>query len=197
MSGWNIASILGTGAIGLGFLLAYLTYRLLKQHQKNYTPIYVFEFFCFALVLVGAALQFSASNNSGTIENLQQQVKSLQAELNTAKEGMPATLAELQTVKGKLDSALQRADASDASLTKAYEVMGRISKLVPTSVANLQEVNRVLTGKYCSGGGDGEVLWGGYGPKTAALSTIVISNLSGAGNAIQSIVPAKYLQAEK
>jgi hypothetical protein len=173
MNGWNITSILGLGAVGLGFLLAFLTYNLLKRPQPNYTPIYVFEFFCFALVLVGAALQYLASTSSTT------------------------TLAELQTMRSKLDSALQRAESSEANLTKAYEVMARIAKMVPTSIADLQEVNRVLTGNYCSGGSNGVPLWGDYGPKTAARSTAVIGKLAGASNAIESVVPPKYLQTEK
>lgn len=173
MNGWNITSILGLGAVGLGFLLAFLTYNLLRKPQTNHTPIYVFEFFCFALVLVGAFLQWSATNSS------------------------TASLAELQTMRSKLDSAQQRAESAEANLIKAYEVMARIAKMVPTSITDLQEVNRVLTGNSCSGGSNGQPLWGDYGPKTAARSTAVIGKLAGAGNAIESVVPPKYLRAEK
>ncbi|WLA69208.1 hypothetical protein [Bradyrhizobium diazoefficiens] len=173
MSGWNITSILGLGAVGLGFLLAFLTYSLLKQPQKNYTPIYVFEFFCFALVLVGAGLQYSASSKDTTAQE------------------------ELQKVRSNLAGAVQRADAADANLMKAYEVMAGIAKKVPASIADLQEVNRVVTGNYCSGGSNGQPLWGDYGPKTGARTTAVIANLNGTSDAIKSVVPAKYLQAEK
>jgi ElaB/YqjD/DUF883 family membrane-anchored ribosome-binding protein len=190
----NITSVLGYGAIGLGFLLALLTYNLLKRPQTSYTHIYVYESFCFALVLVGAALQYFASNSAATIDSLQQEVKSLHAELNTARATGSAAVTELQTTKGKLDSAMQSAQSSDANLTKAYEVMVGIAKAAPTSIANLQEVNRVLTGNYCSGGHDGQPLWNGYGPKTAALSTTVIGEIAGASKAIESIVPPKYLQ---
>lgn len=100
-------------------------------------------------------------------------------------------------MRSKLDSALQRAESSEANLTKAYEVMARIAKTVPTSIADLQEVNRVLTGNYCSGGSNGVPLRGDYGPKTAAHSTAVIGKLAGASNAIESVVPPKYLQTEK
>jgi hypothetical protein len=39
------ASILGYGAIGLGFLLAVLAYRLLRKGNVKDTQIYVFEVF--------------------------------------------------------------------------------------------------------------------------------------------------------
>lgn len=191
---FNVASILGYGAIGLGFLLALLTYNLLKQPQANYTHIYVYEFFCFALVLVGAALQYSTNNGDSTIHDLQKQVKSLQNDLNTASNSNSAVTKELQATQNKLASATQRADSAEANLTKAYEVMVDIAKAAPTSIANLQEVNRVLTGNYCSGGSNGQPLWNGYGPKTAALSTGVIGSIAGASKAIESIVPSKYLQ---
>ena len=64
LDGSSIVSILGLGAVGLGFLLALLSYRLLRQERTNNTPIYVFQFFCFALVLVGAWLQYFGNARS-------------------------------------------------------------------------------------------------------------------------------------
>jgi hypothetical protein len=59
----GIVSILGFGAIGLGFLLAYLAYRLLAKDPTRERPIYVYMAFCLVLVGVGAALQFDESRN--------------------------------------------------------------------------------------------------------------------------------------
>ena len=52
----DIASILGFGAIGLGFLLAFLAYRLLATGEARERPIYIYMAFCLALLGVGAAL---------------------------------------------------------------------------------------------------------------------------------------------
>ena len=48
----DVVSILSLGAIGLGFLLAYLAYRLLAGGQTNERTIYVFMVFCLTLVAV-------------------------------------------------------------------------------------------------------------------------------------------------
>lgn len=61
----DIVKILGYGVSGLGFLLAFLAYRLLSQAQRNPSPsshvfraIYVFMAFSFALCILGLASQF-------------------------------------------------------------------------------------------------------------------------------------------
>ena len=51
---YDPTSILGYGAIGLGFLLAFFAYRLLGRPNIKERPIYVFEIFCLALVLITA-----------------------------------------------------------------------------------------------------------------------------------------------
>jgi uncharacterized membrane protein SpoIIM required for sporulation len=42
----DVPAILSAGAIGLGFLLAVLTYLLIRGGTRD-TPVYVFMFFCF------------------------------------------------------------------------------------------------------------------------------------------------------
>jgi hypothetical protein len=58
--------ILNYGVIGLGFLLAFLAYRLLTKEQQKQEPqrsmltaIYVFMFFSFALCVIGLASEFT------------------------------------------------------------------------------------------------------------------------------------------
>ena len=64
---YDPTSILGYGAIGLGFLLAFFAYRLLGRPNIKERPIYVFEIFCLALVLIGAALQYASMNATAII----------------------------------------------------------------------------------------------------------------------------------
>ena len=61
----DIVKILGLGVVGLGFLLAYLAYRLLSQAQLHaslapgaFRAIYYFMTFSFALSVLGLASQF-------------------------------------------------------------------------------------------------------------------------------------------
>jgi len=140
--------------------LAFLTYNLLKQERANNTPIYVFEFFCFALVLVGAALQYIGNTSDA------------------------ASKAELQKAKNELAVA-------QASLSRAHDALTRIAEIIPPSIKELGSVNSVLTGRVCSGGREGEPIWGGRGTEAAKLSTNVMNNLSGAERLIESILPKK------
>src|SRR5260370_31206547 len=59
----DYAKILSYGAIGLGFLLAILAYRLLRAHPGKERPIYVFMGFCIVLVLIGSILQYATDIN--------------------------------------------------------------------------------------------------------------------------------------
>ncbi|MGY3233909.1 hypothetical protein ACVWZ4_005551 [Bradyrhizobium sp. USDA 4472] len=182
----NIPAILSAGAIGLGFLLAFLTYLLLRANARG-TPIYVFMCFCFALVLVGAILQYMAFD----ARSLQSQVNTLQVELQHANEGKPATEQELQKARSYADACQQKSLALEKDLARANQVMSGIAAVIPESIKNLQDVNTILTGNYCAGGSSGVPIWGGRGTTAAAQSTKVISNLSAAKSAIESVVPQK------
>jgi hypothetical protein len=167
LSGPSITSILGLGAIGLGFLLAFLTYSLLRTERTNNTPIYVFQFFCFALVLVGAFLQYVGNARTETSQT------------------------EIQTIKNNLAAAQEKSQSLETSLTSTYEVMARIANTVPKSIEDLEAVNSVLTGNVCEGGNSGIPIWAGKGTQAAALSTTVISNLAAAKSSIEGILPKK------
>lgn len=185
----DVVSILGLGAIGLGFLLAFLTYRLLATERTNNRPIYVFQFFCFALVLVGAWLQFSSTAGSQEILVLQDEIMEHQEELVTYKETTTEIQEELQRTKNNLNAAQQKIEQVSQKLASSISVMQRISNVVPESIQNLEAVNAVLTGNSCSGGSAGVPLWGGRGTEMAALSTTVISNLSAAKSSIEGVLP--------
>ncbi|MFQ5770843.1 MAG: hypothetical protein ACE5HX_09925, partial [bacterium] len=67
----NVVEILGYGVIGLGFLLAFLAYRLLGKEQNKDKPrpaliraIYVFMAFSVVLSLIGFASEFFEKENT-------------------------------------------------------------------------------------------------------------------------------------
>ena len=76
----GIVQILGLGAIGLGFLLAVLAYRLLTNEQEKKTPsqgilraIYVYMAFSLALLLIGGyfnIIDICPSTESATSDDL-------------------------------------------------------------------------------------------------------------------------------
>ena len=101
----DIVAILGFGAIGLGFLLAFLTYQLLRRERKNNRPIYVFQFFCFMLVLIGAFLQYASSLGNDTSQDLRIEISNIQSRLDTAisimktiNEPIPGSIKDLNSV---------------------------------------------------------------------------------------------------
>ena len=60
----DIVSILQVGVIGLGFLLAYLSYKLLDGERrqkvprnKMFIPIYIFMFFSLCIVIIGGVFK--------------------------------------------------------------------------------------------------------------------------------------------
>jgi hypothetical protein len=84
----NPASVLSYGAIGLGFLLALLAYRLLLREQAQKEPrppilraVYYFEVFCIVLVILGALLQFSNSNSKAIAASMSEENNRLRAEI--------------------------------------------------------------------------------------------------------------------
>lgn len=191
LDGASITSILGAGAIGLGFLLAYLTYNLLKEERAKYGPIYVYEFFCFALVIVGAVLQYSSAERSDKNETLEIRINTLQAEKNTAQESLRATQTELETAKQNLNASLSEAEAARAKLKRSLDVMTGIANMIPTALAELSEINSVLTGNVCSGGSSGIPISGGLGAAAARRSTTVMNSLTAANSSIDAVLAQK------
>lgn len=182
----DVPAILSAGAIGLGFLLAFLTYLLIRGGERG-TPVYVFMCFCFGLVLVGAVLQYMAFDT----RRLQNQLNVLQVQLQQANDGKPATELELQKARNSADACQQKSLALEKELARAHQIMAGIAAVIPESIKNLQDVNSILTGNVCSGGASGIPIWGGRGTTAAAQSTKVISNLSAAKSAIESVAPQK------
>jgi hypothetical protein len=88
----NITSILGFGAIGLGFLLALFAYRLLAKGVTRERPFYIYLAFCLALLGVGAALQYS--DNTAKSEN-----KRLEDSMKAIVDALTPTVPPLQEVQ--------------------------------------------------------------------------------------------------
>jgi hypothetical protein len=91
----DIVSILGLGAIGLGFLLAYLAYRLLAKNQIRERPLYIFMAFCLVLVGVGAALQFADSRTKASLEATRSALDDARAQNKRMADSMKAIVDAL------------------------------------------------------------------------------------------------------
>lgn len=133
VNGSSVASILGYGAIGLGFLLAFLTYRLLGKPGIKEQPIYVFEAFCLVLVLVGAFLQYSDGQRRDD-----------------------AAIHETDALRAETD-------ALRAQYDKLTAAMNSFVNNASTSIGDLQPVGNFLTSAACSGGAHGDPIQGGAG----------------------------------
>jgi hypothetical protein len=168
---WDPTKILGYGAIGLGLLLAVLTYNLLKNPSLKERPIYVFQAFCLALVVIGAWLQYT-NNSSAADASL-----ALQKELTAVKE-------RLTSADAKASEMQNRAVLAENRLSTAVQVMNAIASSVPMSISKLQSVNSKLTGDSCPGGAHGIGVPGGS--QTAALSTAVMNDLAAAKSSIDN-----------
>lgn len=122
----SVASILGYGAIGLGFLLAVLTYRLLRKGPENNTPIYVYEVFCFALVIVGAFLQWSSNNISAGA--LMSQIDTLQSQLKEAKGALSKAQLDLDSTKDNLNRAQTQAKSAESQLDTLKDASNKLAE---------------------------------------------------------------------
>ncbi len=150
----SIESILAKGAIGLGFLLAFLTYRLLKQERTDHTPIYVFQFFCLALVLVGAWLQYS--ENKTTL--LHNEISELQNELSLSAEAIKTKAGVIKTNEeeiAKLEGSLtgnkhdsislnQKNTELQSMLNSCQLAQNQLDKSLETTKMALEKANRNL-----------------------------------------------------
>jgi hypothetical protein len=95
----NIASILGFGAIGLGFLLALLAYRLLATGQARERPVYIYMAFCLALLGVGAFLQYS---DNRSLAAAQTALDTAKGENKRLADSMKAIVDALKPTSGPL-----------------------------------------------------------------------------------------------
>src|ERR1700740_1849501 len=99
----DIASILGFGAIGLGFLLAVLAYRLLANSQQKERPIYIFMVFCLALLGVGAALQYTDSSSKAALAQTTKDLDSVKEQHKGAEKDLAEAKRQIGDLQRKLD----------------------------------------------------------------------------------------------
>jgi len=190
----DIASILGFGAIGLGFLLAFLAYRLLATGGARERPVYVYMAFCLALLGVGAALQYSDNLNKTALEQKTKDYDNLKAQGDTTAKNLISAQSNLTETQDKLSSTLTSLAAAQAALNSAKSENKRLADsmkaivdtLTPTA-RPLQEVQGLITGLACSGGAHGEAMNGGAeaGGKIAGA----LSQISAATKIAQQYVP--------
>lgn len=90
--------ILSFGAIGLGFLLAFLAYRLLSKPETHHGAIYIYMLFCTALVLIGAGIQVYEIYVKSQVEQKEARIADLvaaNAEGGAKAKGQMAAIADL------------------------------------------------------------------------------------------------------
>jgi hypothetical protein len=190
----DIASILGFGAIGLGFLLAFLAYRLLATNDARERPVYIYMVFCLALLGVGAALQYSDNRYKTALEQKTKDYDSLKAQYDATAKNLVGSQNNLTETQDKLSSTLTSLAAAQTALNNSKSESKRLADsmkaivetLAPTT-APLQQVQGVVTGLACSGGAHGEPMNGGaeYGQKISGA----LSQISAATKIAQQYVP--------
>lgn len=154
----NAASILGYGAIGLGFLLAYLAYRLLLKEQTQSVPrdtilrsIYIFEIFCVFLVILGAILQFTNSADKSSAASLLDKNKGLESELTSTKDSLAAAQVRVKgadVCKSKLTQVTSVNSAQRDTIMGAMAIIDKVLK-------DLSAQNNFAINDGCSGGPHG------------------------------------------
>ena len=90
------AKILSYGAIGLGFLLAVLSYWLLRGNPDKRGPIYIFMLFCLILVAIGAWLQYTADSNRTAAAEAQMDLQKMRASMKSIVSALQPLAKPLQ-----------------------------------------------------------------------------------------------------
>jgi hypothetical protein len=179
----NAASILGYGAIGLGFLLAWLAYRLLLQEQRVREPranilksIYFFECFCVVLVLFGAVLQYFDNTNRSNAFVLSNKITALESELQSTKSNISGLQTRAESA-GQCEAKL----AEYASINlKLFQSITNSTSIVAKVQADLVKQNSLAVNDSCSGGPNG--IPTNHSAEITSLNTSIssdVANLSG------------------
>jgi len=154
----NAASILGYGAIGLGFLLAYLAYRLLlKEQSRDITrdsilrAIYIFEAFCVVLVVLGSVLQYSNNEDKAMAGSVSDKNKTIYAELESTKESLAAAQRRVQAA-GACETSL---GAYTSVYSRQSDAIKNANAIVDKVLGALSRQNDFAVNDSCSGGPHG------------------------------------------
>jgi hypothetical protein len=175
----SITSILGYGAIGLGFLLAYLAYRLLLQEQGTKTPrpeilkaIYLFECFCVVLVVLGSILQYSANEDKAKAELLSEKNRALDNDLKFTKDNLAAAqlLAKAADV---CETKLQDVASIVAAQRKAIE---NSTTMIDGVLTALVTQNKLAINDSCPDGEHGGP--SSHGGEITGLNTSISSDVA-------------------
>jgi hypothetical protein len=191
----DIVSILGFGAIGLGFLLAFLAYRLLATGKAQERPVYVYMAFCLSLLAVGAALQYSDNRYRTALDQKNKDYDALKAQYDSTAKNLINSQTSLTENQDKRSSALtslasaQAALSSETSANKrmADSMKAIVDALTPT-VKPLQETETAVTSAgACGGGGHGQPM--GNGNVYGANISGALAQISAATKIAQQYVP--------
>ena len=147
MSEADPGKILGYGAIGLGFLLAVLAYRLLSRENFRERPIYVYLVFCLLLVIVGSTLQYVAAKDN-TVAVLERE-KQLTLDLEATKKQLAEAVEKQQTAQNE-------ANRYKSDLSRLVDaVAGSLAIFKGEVTGNMFDLNNFAVNDSCPGGGNG------------------------------------------
>lgn len=181
-------SILSYGAIGLGFLLAWLAYRLLQKEQGVHTPrlsilrsIYVFECFSIVLVIIGAVLEYT--NNEA------------RAGAFTTSTENTSLRAELKATKDKWEVADKRAQAGDqceAKLKQYAAIATSQNKAINDAASTIQKIlkdlasqNALAVADSCPGGAHG--VPSSHAGEITSLNTQISADVAAVKGTLRSV----------
>jgi hypothetical protein len=184
----DVVSILGLGAVGLGFLLAYLSYRLLANPLSKERPIYIFMVFCLALVCVGALLQYNDSRSGSELIQLRKEHENLismsgiaENALLSAQKGISEMRATLASTQSSLNDTLNENKRLTGSMGAIFHA------LTPTQQPLQVVANHVTDGGACNGGAHGEPL--PHGNEDGARISSALANITAATRIAAQHVP--------
>jgi hypothetical protein len=134
----DIGSILGYGAIGLGFLLALLAYRLLAAGKARERPVYIYMVFCLALLGVGATLQYSDNKYKTLLEQKTKDYERLADSMKAIVDTLTPTAKPLQEVEGQITGLACGGGAHGVAMNGGAEAGNKISGALSQISAAMQ-----------------------------------------------------------
>lgn len=182
----DVVQILGFGIIGLGFLLAFFAYMLLRGPVRRERPIYVYMCFCLVLVAIGAYVQIRTSDAMRDLVDLRKQLNTVRGDLSIATNNLNASLSVCEAHRTALNASENKAKAAETKLEQSVQAMREFVSAAPDIVNKLNQVGGFLTSSACPGGSNGRPIHGGA--ETAVLTTDAVSRLSAAQGAMTRVL---------
>jgi hypothetical protein len=158
--------LLNYGAMGLGCILAVLTYRLLTQEQKQPHPrgkiliaVYVFMAFSLSLTVVGAIsehIRNEAEDTAQRIKKLETERDKLRDALSASRDKLANVESTVSTYRGTIQGiAVLKGGAID-QLRKVQPSDSGDRKLVDEIARELADLNKQMSNAVSAGGNESQ-----------------------------------------